>query len=154
MSVSPVPAGCHTVNPYLIVRNIAQLIAFCKAAFDAREIERSEDDGRIAHVQLTIGDSMVMGGEAPDDEWDKPANLYVYVEDCDAVYARAVAAGGSSIMEPTTMYYGDRHGGVRDACGNNWWIATHVEDVPSDELARRHAVEMQRRRAAALKPTP
>jgi len=149
MSVSPVPAGCHTVNAYLIVRNIDAMIDFCKAALGAREVERTVDDGITRHVQLAIGDSMVMGGEAPNDEWDKPANLYVYVPDCDAAYARAIAAGGTSIMEPETMFYGDRHGGVTDPCGNKWWIATHVEDVPSDELARRNAAEMERRKATS-----
>ncbi len=146
MSVSPVPANCHTVNPYLIVKDIAGVVAFCEAAFGARVVEKSDDEGRIAHVQMLVGDSMVMGGEAPSDDWHKPANLYVYVPDCDATYARAVAAGGTSIMEPATMFYGDRHGGVVDPAGNTWWIATHVEDLSSEELARRHAAEMRRRK--------
>jgi len=146
MSVSPVPAHCHTVNPYLIVRHLAGVVAFCEAAFGARVIERLEDDGRLAHVEMLVGDSIVMGGEAPNDERHQPANLYVYLPDCDAAYARAVAAGGRSIMEPATMFYGDRHGGVVDPGGNTWWIATHVEDVPREELARRHAAEMQRRK--------
>jgi PhnB protein len=147
--VAPVPAGAHTVNPYLLLKDVRALIDFCVAAFDATVGHRSLDGDRISHVQFAIGDSIVMAGEAPTDEWLAPANLYVYVPDCDAVFARAVAAGATSIMEPATMFYGDRHGGVRDANGNVWWIATHVEDVPDDELDRRHAVEMRRRREGA-----
>jgi uncharacterized glyoxalase superfamily protein PhnB len=146
--VSPVPRGAHTVNAYLIVYGMDALVDFVMAAFGACVIEKTLDGDRVAHVSFAIGDSLVMAGEAPNDEWNKPSNLYVYVEDCDAVYARAIAAGGTSIMEPATMFYGDRHGGVVDPCGNTWWIATHVEDVPSDELARRHTEEVARRKAS------
>jgi uncharacterized glyoxalase superfamily protein PhnB len=71
--------------------------------------------------------------------------LYVYVDDCDAAYARAIAAGAEPLMPPADMFYGDRSGGVKDASGNSWWIATHIEDVPADELARRHEAEQKRR---------
>src|SRR5206468_3698463 len=109
-------------------------------AFDAKEIHRSEmPDGTVMHAEVRIGDSVVMLGETRDASSATPACLYMYVPDVDAVYARAVQAGGVSISEPRDQFYGDRSGGVKDACGNQWWIATHKEDVPADELARRAA---------------
>ena len=66
-----------------------------------------------------------------------PTTLQLYVEDVDAVYARAIAAGGTSLSEPTDQFYGDRRGGVQDICGNSWWVATHIEDVSMDEMQRR-----------------
>ena len=97
------------------------------------------------HTEVTIGDSLVMIGNGRGTA--VPVMLYIYVDDCDAAYARAVAAGAESLMAPSDMFYGDRHGGVKDAFGNSWWIATHIEDVAPDELERRHAAEAQRRKA-------
>jgi uncharacterized glyoxalase superfamily protein PhnB len=145
MAVSPIPAGAHTLNTYLIVRDLDAVIAFCTATFDAREVSRTTWQGRTSHVSLEIGDSLLMAGQSDDEAWIKPAMLYVYVDDCDDTYARALAAGAEQIMPPMDMFYGDRHGGVRDAAGNTWWIATHVEDVAPDELQRRHEAEMRRR---------
>ena len=148
MAVKAVPDGFHTVNPYLIVNGVASVLTFLEAGLGAEILDRTEFEGRVMHATARIGDSRVMFGESPDPSWAKPANLYCYVEDCDAVYARAIAAGGESLMEPATMFYGDRHGGVKDPGGNQWWIATRVEDVAPDELARRHAAEMARRQTA------
>ena len=88
------------------------------------------------HVGV-IGDSLVMVGSAGPENPAMPAMIHLYVEDCDAVYERALAAGATSEREPTDQFYGDRSGGVRDQGGNLWWIATHVEDVPEDEMAKR-----------------
>ena len=95
--------------------------------------------GEIRHGDLIIGDSHVMLGEA-DGPWPpQPCSLYLYLADCDAVYKKALAAGGTSVQEPKTQFYGDRHGAVKDACGNTWWIATHVEDVSPQEMEKRAA---------------
>ena len=99
--------------------------------------------GEIRHGDLIIGDSHVMLGEA-DGPWPpQPCSLYLYLADCDAVYKTALAAGGTSVQEPKTQFYGDRHGAVKDPCGNTWWIATHVEEVPPQEMARRAAAQMK-----------
>ncbi len=80
---------------------------------------------------------MVMLGDAGDQNPAMPAMIHLYVDDCDATYERALGAGGTSEREPTDQFYGDRSAGVRDSAGNLWWIATHVEDVPEEELAKR-----------------
>jgi PhnB protein len=94
-------------------------------------------DGSIGHAEVRIGDSMVMLGQARDEWKARPGTLYLYVPDVDATYRRALAAGGASLREPTTQVYGDRSGGVEDPVGNQWWMATHVEDVSPEEIDRR-----------------
>jgi PhnB protein len=139
MTISYVPAGSPTVTPYLAVKGVAGLIDFLKTVFDAKEIDRiSLPDGRIMNASVVIGDSRLMMGD-PGDRPPEPAMLYVYVPDCDAVYAKALAAGATSLMAPADMFYGDRSGAVQDASGNKWWIATHKEDVPHEELLKRAA---------------
>ena len=146
MAVDPIPNGLHTVTPYLTLSGVARLIDFLKEAFDAKEMHRStRPDGTIMHAQVRIGDSTIMMGEIWGDFQAKTAALYLYVPDTDALYRRAVAAGATSIMEPMDMFYGDRNAGVRDFAGNEWWIATHIEDVAPDELERRAAEAMTRR---------
>ncbi len=138
MTVKPIPDGYHTVTPYLTVRGAGQVVDFLVKAFEATLVHRMlGPDGRLSHADLMVGDSHVMIGEAREGFAPMPAALYLYVKDCDAVYRRAMAAGGQSVMEPTRMFYGDRHGGVRDSCGNLWWIATHVEDVSLQEIQHR-----------------
>jgi uncharacterized glyoxalase superfamily protein PhnB len=140
MTVKPIPEGYHTITPYLIVQGAVQLIAFLKQAFEAEEIFRmAQPDGTISHAEVRIGDSMVMMSEARGDLKPMPAMLHLYVEDVDAIYQRAVQAGATSLREPVNTFYGDRTGGVQDSSGNQWWIATHVEDVSADELAKRAA---------------
>jgi len=146
MKSLPLPGGVHSVNPYLVVDDPNGLIAFLTHVLDGREVHRSVFEGQTTHAEVRIGDAVVMIGGA-QGRTPAPAMLYVYVDDCDAAYARAIAAGAESIMEPADMFYGDRHGGVRDRYGNSWWIATHVENVAPDELARRHEVEQRRRRS-------
>lgn len=139
MPVSYIPEGSPTVTPYLAVPGVAALIDFLKTVFDAQEIERvTLPDGRIMNAAVRIGNSQVMMGE-PTGRPAETAMLYVYVPDCDAVYAKALAAGATSLMAPTDMFYGDRNGGVQDASGNKWYIATHKEDVPPEEIAKRAA---------------
>ena len=138
MAVKPIPDGYHTVTPYLIVAGAAELIEFAKRAFGAKERFRSSGpDGTIMHAEIQIGDSVVMVSDGSPDHPPKPAMLHVYVEDVDAVYRDALAAGGEPPREPEDHFYGDRSGGVRDAFGNQWWLATHVEDVSPEEMRRR-----------------
>jgi PhnB protein len=119
------PEGFSTVTPYLIVRGAGKLIDFLKAAFDAEEKLRvPTDDGNIMHAEMRIADSVVELADANERYGPMPASLHVYVPDCDAVYARAIQAGGKPIQELTDQSYGERSGGVLDPCGNQWWIAT------------------------------
>ena len=137
--VKAVPEGHHSVTPYLVVQGAGKLIDFMKAAFDAQEVSRmSMPDGSIGHAEMRIGNSMVMIGEARDQWKAMPTTLYLYLEDVDAAYVRALAAGATVVMEPKDQFYGDRSGGVQDMCGNFWWMATRVEDLSEDEVRRRH----------------
>jgi len=138
MAVKPIPEGYHTVTPYLVVQGAANLIDFLKHAFDAKEIERmARPDGLVTHAEVKIGDSIVMMGEASGEKKPTTSMLYLYVNDTDAVYKRALQAGATSVMEPADQFYGDRNAGVKDPAGNRWWIATHKEDVPPEEMAKR-----------------
>jgi|ERR1700678_524753 PhnB protein len=135
--VKPVPEGYHTVSPYIVVSGVDKLIDFAKHAFGATEVYVSKrPDGSVQHAEVKIGDSIVMMGEGQDIK-KFPAMLHLYIEDVDAVYQRALQAGAKSIREPSDQPYGDRSGGVEDAFGNQWWISTHVADVPSEEMERR-----------------
>lgn len=131
------PKGYHTVTPWLITRDTAQLIDFTKAAFDAEEIARVEFGGRIGHAEVRIGDSVVMMFDSRADWSDTPGFLRLYVEDCDAVFQQAVNAGATEVTRPTTLYFGDQVGRVRDPLGNLWWIQTRLEELDEDELAKR-----------------
>ena len=140
MTVQPIPEGYHTVTPYLIVSGVPQLIDFLKQAFGAEEMVRmAQSDGAIGHAEVKIGASRVMMGEAGGEFKPMPTMLHLYVEDTDAVYQRALQAGATSLMEPTDQFYGDRMSAVQDAFGNQWWIATHIEDVSHEEIAKRAA---------------
>jgi uncharacterized glyoxalase superfamily protein PhnB len=134
---NPIPEGYHTVTPYIVVPGIANLIEFAKKAFGAKEVYVSNrPDGTVMHAEIKIGDSMVMMGESAEGK-HFPAMLHLYVDDADAVYASALAAGAKSMRAPVDQPYGDRSGGVEDAFGNQWWVSTHIEDVASEELERR-----------------
>ncbi|HEY7579043.1 MAG TPA: VOC family protein [Acetobacteraceae bacterium] len=144
MAVNVKPAGYHTLTPYLVVEGAGRLIEFLEEVFDATVQERLAAPGnRIGHAQLQIGDSIVMLSDAGAEHTPMPAMLYVYVDDVDATFQRALAAGATQVQPPTDQFYGDRSGGVKDPCGNQWWIATHIEDVPPDELRRRAQQRMQ-----------
>ncbi len=139
-TVRPIPEGYHTITPYLIADDAGRLLDFLVAGLGAEILFRSTSpDGRLGHCEIRIGDSRLMLSGSRPEYPAKPCALYLYVEDCDALYAQAITAGARSISEPADMFYGDRHGGVTDPSGNQWWIATHIEDVSPEELARRDA---------------
>ena len=144
MAAKAIPDGYHSVTPYLIVKGAAQLIDFVKEAFGAEETFRMPGGGGIMHAEVRIGDSVVMMSDAMGEHGPMPTMLFLYVEDVDAVYKRALKAGGVSTQEPENQFWGDRAGAVKDAFGNQWWIATHVEDVPIEELERRQRELAQR----------
>jgi PhnB protein len=151
MAVKPIPDGYHTVTPYLTIEHPEAVMDFLKKAFDAQETFAMRDDkGQVQHAEMKVGTSMLMLGRAHGDWHARPGNFYMYVEDCDAMYQKALAVGAKSLSEPADQFYGDRHGGVTDAEGNNWWIGTHIEDVPPAELERR-AREFGEKQAAAKK---
>ena len=148
MPVKPIPDGYHSITPYLIVKGATQLVDFLKRAFGAKEVHLMKGpDGGVAHGDVLIGDSHVMLGEGSGPWAPQPTSLYLYLPDCDAAYTQALAAGGTSVQEPKTQFYGDRHGAVKDPSGNTWWMATHVEDVPPEELERRAADAARQRQS-------
>jgi len=135
------PPDHNTVSPYLVVHGVPGLLEFVRHTFGAQELHRSATpDGRVRHAEARIGDTVIMMGEATAEFPVRSAMLHVYVPDVDAVYRRAVEAGAISLREPADQFYGDRTGGVQDAFGNQWWMATHKEDVSDEEIARRMAV--------------
>ncbi len=138
MAVNPIRDGFHTVTPYLFLEGAQRTIDFAVTALDAEVFAREvRPDGSLMHAELRIGDSMLMLGEANDEYGPMPSSIYLYVPDCDRVYQRAVANGGESVFDIRDLPSGERYGGVKDPCGNIWWIATHVEDVPPEEQERR-----------------
>jgi PhnB protein len=144
MTVNPIPDGYHTVTPYLIVPDVAGMIDFLQQVFDAPVNERMDaPDGRILHAAVRIGDSAVMMGESSEEYPSLQMMLYIYLEDCEAAYRRALAAGATSIQEPKDEFYGDRVAAVRDMFGNQWWIATHIEDVTAEEMERRMDIQVR-----------
>jgi PhnB protein len=127
---APVPKGLRTVTPYLHPSGAGSLIAFLQDAFGAEEIARHQSpDGTIVHAEVRIGDSILEMGEAHGEVQPMPCTLHLYVHDTDALYARALRAGATSIETPQDKPYGDRSAGVMDPCGNRWFIATHIKDV-------------------------
>ena len=126
-----VPEGLRSVTPYLHPRGAAQLIDFLKKAFGAEEAFRAESpEDTIVHAKVKIGDSILEMGEAHGEYQPMPCVLHLYVNDTDALYARALRAGATSLLEPRDEPYGDRCAGVKDPFGNQWFIATHIKDVP------------------------
>ena len=134
------PPDHNTVSPYLVVHGVPGLLEFMGRVFGAQELHRTATpDGQVRHAEARIGDTVIMMGEATAAFPVRPAMLHVYVPDADAVYRRALEAGAISLREPADQFYGYRTGGVQDAFGNQWWMATHKEDVSDDEIARRMA---------------
>jgi PhnB protein len=151
MAVKPIPDGYHSVTPYLIVDDAAGALAFYKKAFGAVELMRMPaPGGKIGHAEIRIGDSPVMladefpnmNQKSPRALGGSPISLMVYVEDVDARVTQAVAAGAKLVRPVANQFYGDRTGGVDDPFGYHWYLATHVEDVPPDELEKRAAKAM------------
>ncbi|HLP19494.1 MAG TPA: VOC family protein [Chitinophagales bacterium] len=139
MAVKYIPDGYSTITPFIIVKDAKKFIEYVNKAFNA-ELKSKFDapDGKVMHAEIKIGESILMLGEAMEQWPPFPGMLYLYVPDVDATYKQAMAAGGESLREPTTEFYGDRSAGLRDAWGNQWWLATHVEDVSEEEMEKRH----------------
>jgi PhnB protein len=151
MAVKPIPEGYHTVTPYLAVDDAAEAIEYYKKAFGAKERVRMEaPGGKIGHAELEIGDSLVMLSDAfPQSSTTSPKELggtsgsvFMYAEDVDAVVKKAVDAGATITMEVADQFWGDRFGSIQDPFGHIWSIATHVEDVPPEEIAERGKAAM------------
>jgi PhnB protein len=120
--------GFHTVTPYLMVRHVEPVLEFMAAAFDAAETYRASGAGRGIHLEVQIGDSRIMiGGDTPGGNEPAPVSLFLYVEDVDAVWKRAIEAGAESTIEPGANFGESRGAGVVDPFGNQWFIATHKE---------------------------
>ncbi|NOK57945.1 MAG: hypothetical protein GFH27_549287n249 [Chloroflexi bacterium AL-W] len=144
MTIPSIRPGFYTVTPYIIVQDIDALIDFVKQVFGATETLRLTGSAGGFHVEVSIGNSMMMlGGGGAWEGTPIPAALYVYVDDVDAVYQRALQSGATTLMEPTNESDGDRRGGVQDPFGNQWFIATHIEDVSTEEMTRRWASMQQ-----------
>jgi PhnB protein len=146
----PIPDGYHAVTPYLIVSGGAKALDFYREAFGAVERLRIPGPaGRIGHAEIVIGGSCIMLADehpeidavGPHTVGGSPVGLHLYVEDVDAVVARAVAAGATLTRPVADQFYGDRIGGITDPFGHRWWIATRKEDLSSEELQRRAAAQ-------------
>ncbi len=139
MAVKAVPEGYGTVTPFLTVKGAAKIIDFLKQAFGAEEIMRMPGPGGVVmHAEVNIGNSRLMLSEAMQNP-PSQSSFYLYVNDADAMYERALAAGATSQIEPKDEFWGDRTAMVRDPFGNVWSVATHKEDVSPEELAKRMA---------------
>jgi len=145
-AVSPIPSGYHTATPYLVLKNAATAVEFYKQAFGARELFRMpKPDGTIMHGEIQIGDSRFMladeaamnRGNSPQSLNGTPVSIYLYVEDADAVFKQAVAAGAKAFLPVQDMFWGDRYGRLTDPFGHEWHIATHKEDLSPAEMEQR-----------------
>jgi PhnB protein len=147
-AVKPIPDGHHAVTPYLIVKGAASAIEFYKKALGAREMLRvPAPASRIGHAELRFGDSVVMladefpdiGARGPQSFGGSPVSIHLYVEDVDAVFRQAIAAGATLVNPVKDQFYGDRMGSFTDPFGHTWHVATHIEDLSPEELQKRAA---------------
>jgi PhnB protein len=144
MSVKAVPEGFHTITPNIIVNDGQAAIAFLTRAFGAEEkVRLTMPGGKIAHCELQIGDSRINLGDAMEGWPPHPLLAQIFVEDSDALFARAVAAGAKVIMPMTDMFFGTREGRISDPFGNTWTISTRKEEVSPAEMQRRIDAQMQ-----------
>ncbi|MEV7525135.1 VOC family protein [Streptomyces sp. NPDC091371] len=152
MTVQPVPEGYPRVTPYLCVDGASAAIDFYVSVLGARERMRmAAPDGRIGHAELELGKSVIMladefpdiGFRSPKAVGGTPITLHVYVEDVDAVFAEAIARGATEVSPVKDEFYGDRTGQFEDPFGHRWNVATHIEDVPPDEMAKRSEEAMR-----------
>ena len=153
MPVKPIPDGYHTITPAIIVRGAANAIDFYRRVFGAEVVERMDGpDGSVAHAEIRIGDSIVMLGDenpqygtlSPMSTNGTPSSLHIYVDDVDAVFARAISAGAKAKSPIENAFWGDRYGKVTDPFGHDWGIATHIRDMSSAEVKRAADEWMQR----------
>jgi PhnB protein len=155
-AVRPIPEGYHSITPQITCRDAAKAIDFYKNVFGAVELSRMPDpSGRIMHAELRIGDSRLMLNDeipgmavAPTTAAIHSHSLFIYTEDVDSVYKRAVKAGGRADMQPSDMFWGDRYGTFTDPFGHQWGVATHIEDVAPAEMQRRFE-EMTKQKSKA-----
>jgi PhnB protein len=156
MAVKSIPDGYHSVTPYLIAAGAAQALEFYKSVFGATELMRMEGpDGKLGHAEFKIGDSPLMladeypqmGFRSPKTIGGSPVGILLYFDDVDTIFAKATAAGATVLKPLANQFYGDRSATVIDPWGHVWTVATHIEDVPPDEMARR-AAEWQEKQAA------
>jgi PhnB protein len=129
MSISHIPNGFTSVTPYFVIKDAKAFSRFLAEAFDAEIVDEHIEDGVFRHGAYRVFGSMIESSEGSEMYPASPISIHLYVPDCDAVYAKAIAAGGKSIYEITDMPYGERSGGVEDSCGNSWWIATQKIDM-------------------------
>lgn len=158
MATNPIPDGYRTVTPYLIIKGAAEAIEFYKRAFSATELLRMADpQGRVGHAEIKIGDSVIMladeqpamGYRGPRSLGGSSVSILLYLEDVDAVFERAVRAGARAQRPVADQFYGDRSGTLEDPFGHVWTVATHVEDVPAEEMQRRAEAAMKSAAPAA-----
>jgi PhnB protein len=151
MAVKPIPEGYHTLSAYLAVDDAARAIDYYTQAFGAKERVRMDTpSGRIGHAELEIGDSLIMLSDPSRQASTRPpkelggttASVFMYVEDVDAAVQRAVDAGATITMEVADQFWGDRFGTITDPFGHVWSMATHVEDVPPEEMTERAKAAM------------
>ena len=155
MTTTDLRPGFHTVTPYLMVRPAAEMIDFLREAFDAEELSRAADEsGQIMHAELRIGNARFELSDGSDEFPPFPSAFHVYLEDADRVYARAIAAGATSLEEPVDQPYGDREAGFADRFGNHWFVATHREDVSEEEMMRRFATPVALTQQPGVGPAP
>ena len=129
-----IPEGYGTVFPYIFVEDMDRFVDFLKNVFDAKELGRTVIPGRgVANCRIRIGTTSFMASEGGEGFPPMPVAHYVYVENADATFAKALANGAKKVMDPADMPYGDRQGGVVDPCGNTWWISTRVVEEGYDE---------------------
>ena len=141
-----VPDGYHTITPQLTLDNAAESIEWYKRALGAEELSRSAGpDGKIMHAELRIGESrfavsdVMPGMKGPKAFGGSPASLWLYVNDSDSLFSRAVGAGATVQMPMADQFWGDRAGAVSDPAGYTWWIATRKEDLTKTEIQQRAA---------------
>ncbi|MCE9553014.1 MAG: VOC family protein [Planctomycetes bacterium] len=146
MSVTAIPAGQQAVAPYLAIAGGVEALEFYKKAFGVTEVHRLiMPDGRLGHAEIRLGGSPIMladefpeyGGKAPTTLGGSPVCIHLYVDDVDAFFQRALAAGAKERKPVTDQFYGDRSGQLEDPYGHLWWVATHKEDVPPAEMQKR-----------------
>jgi PhnB protein len=125
-----IPPGFNTVAPYFFTADAPQLVRFMVEGLGGIEVLRHMDGDRIANAQVRLGTSTVMVSQASPALPAMPASIYLYVEDADAAMAAALAAGARKVMDVADMPYQDRQGGVRDPCGNTWWLSERLVDGP------------------------
>lgn len=149
MSVQSIPKGYHTITPYLVVKDVDEVVTFIQKAFDARvDASIKNEDQQTMHAEITIGDSKLMIGREQEPGTATSSMLYLYMKDTDNVYKKALKAGGVSIMEPTDQFYGDRNAAVQGPSDTQWWIGTHIEDVSPEEIQKRAKAFYQSHSAA------